>query len=368
MRIPFINLKAQYDMIKAHVDQAIHKTLDEFRFIGGSQVKAFEEAFSKCIGVNHAIALGNGTDGLFVALKAVGVGPGHEVITPAWSWISSAETISLCGARPVFADVDPTYLTIDPESIERRITKKTQAIVCVHLYGQVAPLEILGEICRRHKLALIEDCAQGHLTRAGSAYAGSKGDVAAFSFYPTKNLGAYGDAGCVTTNDAAMAERMRRLANHGALNKNDHLIEGTNSRMDTLQAGILLAKLPFLQQWTDGRIRNANLYSALLKDVPQLKTPAVRPSSVHTFHLYVIRCQRRDDLKMHLERHGIETMIHYPKALTSLPAYAYLHLSYQDYPVASQLENEVLSLPIYPELEQEEIRYIAEKIQLFYNG
>jgi dTDP-4-amino-4,6-dideoxygalactose transaminase len=366
MNIPFIDLKAQYQSIKDHIDRAITEALGDFCFLNGQQINVFEEKFAATIGSRHAIGVANGTDALFLSLKAIGIGPGDEVITPAWSWISSAETISLCGGTPVFADVDPSCYTLNPEAANQKITRSTKAILAVNLYGQAAPLIQLKQLCERHNLILIEDCAQSHLTSIGTTFTGCFGQLSAFSFYPTKNLGAFGDAGCVLTNDEKVAEKVRRLANHGALRKDDHAIEGTNSRMDTIQAAILLAKLPFLKEWTARRGENARLYGEIIGDLAGVTIPVVRENTAHSYHLYVIRSDRRDALKKYLQKEGIQTMIHYPRALTSLPAYGYLNLNSGDYPVANALEKEVLSLPIVPELEHRQIVYIGEKIRAFY--
>jgi len=366
MQVPFIDLKAQYESIRPQLDLAITSAIGEFDFLKGHQTAEFELAFGRLIGVKHSVGVANGTDALFLSLKAINIRPGDEVITPAWSWISSSETISLCGATPVFADVDTHYYTLDPGEVQKRITSSTRAVIAVHLYGQAAPVIELKRLCEQYNLRLIEDCAQAHLTSAGSSYAGSVGDLAAFSFYPTKNLGAYGDAGGIVTNDEILAEKVTRLANHGAIQKHDHLIEGTNSRMDTLQAAILLAKLPFLKAWTARRIKNAELYRQLLGDIQGIEVPKTRENTVHSFHLYVIRCPRRDDLKTYLHQHGIQTLIHYPQALTNLPAYGHLNLDPGQFPVANALEKEVLSLPIYPELTREQITYVGEKIRAFY--
>lgn len=366
MKVPFNDLERQYSSIKNTLDAALESAFSSFNFIKGPAVSAFEDTFSHVLGVRCCIATGNGTDALFAALKALGIRPGDEVITPAFSWISSAETISFCGAKPVFADVHHETYTVDPSAIEARITSKTKAVIVVHLYGQAAPMEAIMTICKKNKLLLIEDCAQAHLTRDGDRYAGTFGDAAAFSFYPTKNLGAYGDAGCAVTNNVDLAERMKRLSNHGALKKDDHLIQGMNSRMDTLQAAILLAKLPHLESWNAKRSEHASVYMDRLKNIREVILPVVRPGTTHTFHLFVIRAQRRDALRDFLQEQGIQTLVHYPCALPNLPAYRYLDQSPSDFPVSSRLQEEVLSLPVYPELTTEQITYVCENIKEFY--
>jgi dTDP-4-amino-4,6-dideoxygalactose transaminase len=366
MHIPFVNLKAQYESIKTAIDDAIGSVINNFCFSRGAEVFEFEQQFAAKINARHCIAVGNGTDALYLSLKALEIGQDDEVLTPAWSWISSAETITQCGAKPVFVDVDPKYYTIDIARVEQKITEKTRAIIAVHLYGHAAPVVALKSICKRHNLFLIEDCAQSHLTKEDDNYVGTFGDLSAFSFYPTKNLGAYGDAGCVFTNDAVMEERVRRLANHGALQKEDHLIEGMNSRMDTLQAAILSAKLPYLEQWTEKRRAHADHYTNRLRNIDQVHTPVQRASCHHSFHIYAIRAQRRDELQSFLQANGIQTLIHYRKALVNVPAYAHLKQDPDDFPVAISLEKEILSLPIYPELSYEAVDYICDKIAGFY--
>jgi dTDP-4-amino-4,6-dideoxygalactose transaminase len=366
MKVPFNNLALQYSTIQQSIDDAIKGTLAEFNFIKGSRVQEFEEGFAGLLKVRHCIATGNGTDALFISLKALGIGPGDEVITPAFSWISSAETISLCGAKPIFADIHRDTYTLDPLAIESRITPQTKAVIAVHLYGQAAHMEAIVKVCKEHNLLLVEDCAQAHLTMDSNQYAGTFGDAAAFSFYPTKNLGAYGDAGCIITNHDHLADRIRRLSNHGALEKDDHLMEGLNSRMDTVQAAILSAKLPHLKGWNSKRSQHASEYSEQLRMVREISVPIVRAGTTHPFHLYVIRAQRRNELKDFLQEKEIQTIIHYPRALHNLPAYQYLQHHPSDFPVSSQLQEEVLSLPVYPELTPGQIAYVCENIKEFY--
>jgi dTDP-4-amino-4,6-dideoxygalactose transaminase len=295
------------------------------------------------------------------------VGPGDEIITVSNSWISSSETISQTGAKVVFVDIDPEYYSIDENKIERVISKKTKGILAVHLQGQVAAIDKIKQLCNLYNLHLLEDCAQAHLSSFQGVKAGLTGIAGSFSFYPGKNLGAYGDAGCIITNDDTLALGCRRYANHGALIKHKHDIEGINSRMDALQAAILYTKLPHLSSWTEKRIYNASLYSSMLKGLPYIKTPVVRPESIHSFHLYVIQADNRDKLKEYLYKQGIETAIHYPVALPFLKAYEYLNYKPQDFPVAYELQSKILSLPMYPEMTEDQIRYITDKLKCFYN-
>jgi dTDP-4-amino-4,6-dideoxygalactose transaminase len=366
MKIPFIDLHAQYISIQSEIDEVVKSILSQALYIGGHHVRHFETRFAEQLQINHCIGVGNGTDALYTILAALDLPAGAEVITPATSWISSAETITQVGARVVFCDIDPEMYTLNPQRVAEKITERTSAVIAVHLYGQSAPMAALAALCQERKLYLIEDCAQAHFTQQGEQYAGTWGDAAAFSFYPTKNLGAYGDAGCIITRHDALAERMRRLANHGARIKDDHLFEGFNSRLDTLQAAILSVKLMHLQRWNARRIAIAELYKSLLQGVEEVVLPAVRPGTVHTFHIYAIRARQRDALKQYLEAQGILTVIHYPVALSNLPAYSYLHHQPEDFPVSSRLQEEVLSLPIYPELTDEQVRYVSKNILEFY--
>lgn len=366
MQIPFVDLKNQYRSIKTDIDTAIQRVIEETAFIGGTHVKQFERAFENIYNVKHCIGCANGTDAIYIILKMLGIGAGDEVITTASSWISTSETIGQTGATPVFVDIEPDYFTIDVKKIEEKITPRTKAIIPVHLYGQVADLESLARICEQHNLYMIEDCAQSHFSQHKSRNAGTWGIAGTLSFYPGKNLGAYGDAGAIITNDDQLAEKCRMYANHGALIKHQHYIEGINSRLDGLQAAILNAKLPHILRWTDQRIANAKIYSELLKDIPQIRIPVQRPDSRHTWHLYVIRAERRNELAAWLKEKGIETAVHYPTPLPFLAPYQYLQATREDYPVAAAYQQEILSIPMYPELSTEQIQYVANSIASFY--
>jgi dTDP-4-amino-4,6-dideoxygalactose transaminase len=366
MQIPFVDLKAQYNNIKHEIREAIDRVLSETTFIGGKPLKDFETNFASHCDIKHVIGVGNGTDAIYVVLKMLGIGPGDEVITAANSWISTSETISQTGAKPVFVDVDPETFTIDPNLIEGKITPKTKAVIPVHLYGQMAHISQIAELCKKYKLYLVEDCAQSHFSSENGVLAGKTGVAGTFSFYPGKNLGAYGDAGCIITNDDYLERKFRMYANHGALIKHEHQMEGINSRLDTVQAAILNVKLKHISDWNRKRIHNAGLYREQLDKLKFIKSPTVRRNTIHTFHLYVIQAPERDRLKKHLEAKGIHTAIHYPTALPNLPAYQYLGHAQSDFPIASRLQNEVLSLPMYPELETGQINYVCEKISEFY--
>ena len=365
MEVPFVDLKAQYRSIKSEVDHAVQLVFESGQFIGGEFVRQFESSFASLLGVSHCIGVGNGTDAIFIALKSMGVSTGDEVITPAFGWISSAETITLAGGKVVFADILPETFTINPDALEARISTRTKGIILIHLYGQAAQVHHIKQICEKHKLFLIEDCAQAHLSEEYGIPVGKIGDAGTFSFYPTKNLGAYGDAGCIITNDDSLEKRARLYANHGGLHQ--HAMEGINSRLDPLQAAMLEVKCRHLPRWTEQRIANAKLYSELLGKVDQVTLPAVRRGTLHTFHQYVIRVAQRNELMEFLSRQRIQTMIHYPTSLPNLPAFRHLHHSIKDFPVASRSQDEVLSLPIHPELSHEQIIYVCEMIREFYS-
>ncbi len=367
-KVPFVDLKAQYYSIKKEIDSAISDVIENTAFIGGKPVTDFEAAFSSLYGIKHCISVANGTDSLYIIMKMLGIGNGDEVITVANSWISSSETISQTGAKPVFVDIDPVYYSMDETMLEARITPRTKAIIPVHLQGQAANITAICAIADKYGIPVIEDCAQSHFSELGGKRVGSFGIAASFSFYPGKNLGAYGDAGCILTNNAELAEKCKMYARHGALQKHEHQIEGINSRLDGLQAAILSAKLPYILDWTEARIRCASLYDKALQGIPQIVTPARRPDSKHSFHLYVIRAQRRDDLMTFLKRKQVETAIHYPTALPNLKAYQYLGHQPADFPVATSYQSQILSLPIYPELTEEQINYVASCIREFYES
>ena len=366
--IPLVDLKSQYLGIKDEIDTAISSVLADASFIGGKYVKKFEADFAQTYGVKNVISCANGTDSLYIIMKMLNIGPGDEVITVANSWISSSESITQTGARPVFVDVDPVYYSIDERLIEEKLTANTKAVMAVHLQGQMCAVDSIKKICDKHKIFLIEDCAQSHFSELNGVRAGLTGIAGSFSFFPGKNLGAYGDAGCMITNDDAFAKKLRMYANHGALIKHHHMIEGVNSRLDALQAAVLLVKLPHVLEWTEKRIANAGLYNKYLSEIEGIESimPKVRPNSKHSFHLYVIRAKERDELMRFLKERQIETAIHYPTPLPNLPAYQYLGHNVTDFPVATQLQGEILSLPMFPELTSAQIQYVAETIKEFY--
>jgi dTDP-4-amino-4,6-dideoxygalactose transaminase len=366
MKIPFVDLKAQYQSIKTEIDGAISSVISQTAFIGGAPVNDFEKNFATAYGVKHVLGCGNGTDSLYILMKMMGIGKGDEVITAANSWISSSETISQTGARPVFVDVHPEYFSMDETKLEEKISSSTRAVIAVHLQGQMCDIETIKAICDKHKIFLIEDCAQSHFSEFKGRRAGLFGYAGSFSFYPGKNLGAYGDAGCIITNDDVLDEKCRMYARHGALKKHQHQMEGINSRLDGLQAAILSAKLPHLAEWTQKRIERAALYHEYLSGIGEIQLPVQRADTRHTWHLYVIRTEHRDKLAQWLADQGIETSVHYPTALPNLPAYKYLGHTPEDFPVSSHLQDRILSLPMYAELTEEMIAYIADSIRKFF--
>jgi dTDP-4-amino-4,6-dideoxygalactose transaminase len=366
MTVPFLNLKTQYTNLKPEIDKAIENVISETAFIKGKYVDQFEKEFATAYGVKHCIGVANGTDAIYIILKMLGIGAGDEVITVANTWISSSETITQAGAKPVFVDIEPDFYCIDTLKIEEKITPKTKAIVAVHLFGQANSIKKLKAICDKHNLFLIEDCAQSHFSEFDKQHVGTFGIASTFSFYPGKNLGAYGDAGAILTNDEALATKMRMYAAHGSLAKHQHEIEGINSRLDGLQAAILSAKLPHIKQWNEQRIKHAQLYTELLNDVKELVTPTIRDNTKHTFHLYVIRTKLRNELQAYLKEQNIETQIHYPVPLPFVKAYQYLNHKPSDFPVSFQYQSEILSLPMYPEIKKEEIEYVVSKIKDFF--
>ena len=359
MKIPLVDLKAQYVGIKSEIDRAIQRVLDETDFIGGSAVREFETAFASYCGTRTAVGLANGTDALQLALLACGIGNGDEVITAVNTFIATSEAISATGARPVFVDNDPHTYTIDVRKIEEKITHRTKAIIPVHLYGQPADMDIVNEIAARLGLIVIEDAAQAHGARYKVKTVGNLGRLACFSFYPGKNLGAFGDAGAIATNDEELANKVRMLANHGRLKKYEHEMEGYNSRLDTLQAAILLVKLRHLKEWTERRQHIASRYTLLLSTAKEIVTPTRNPDATHVFHLYVVRVQQRERVEQVLKEAGIATGIHYPIPLHQQPAYRHLGLPAGSYPVAERYAGELLSLPMYPELTDEQVGFIS---------
>ncbi len=361
MKVPFVDLKAQYLSIKEEIDDAIQSTIMDSAFIGGKHVKSFEANFASYIGIKNCIGVGNGTDALFVALKALGISAGDEVITVANSFIATSETISMAGAKVVFVDCDKDTYNINVQQIEKAISSRTKAIIPVHLYGQPADMDVIREIAKKHGLFVIEDAAQAH----GASYKGNKigtlGDCATFSFFPGKNLGAYGDAGAVVTDNDELARKVRMVANHGRIEKYNHEFEGVNSRLDGLQAAILNVKLKHIEKWTEKRRTIAELYDQGLKDTVAI--PSRSADNRHVYHLYIVRIKNRTKVVDFLKGQGIATGIHYPIPLPFLSAYRYLNHEPKDFPVAFQYKDEILSLPIHGDMRDEEVFYVIEQLK-----
>jgi dTDP-4-amino-4,6-dideoxygalactose transaminase len=358
--VPFADLHSQYLTIKPGIDAAIAGVIRESAFIRGARVDAFEREFAALHGVKHCVSCANGTDSLYVAMHSLGVKAGDEVITSAHSWIATSETITQAGGNVVFCDTDGDTFTLDAKRLESLITPRTVGIIPVHLYGQPADMDAVMRIADKHRLWVIEDCAQAHLARFRGKLVGTFGRAASFSFYPGKNLGAMGDAGGLLTEDSPLAERMAMFARHGGLTKGDHRIEGINSRLDGLQAAILSVKLPHLPAWTAARQRIAARYDVMLAGTPDLVLPKVAEGREHVYHLYAIRHPRRDALKSHLASNGIETVVNNPVALPFLPAYARLNARPEHFPNAFADQSRVLSLPIFPEMtEAQQDRVVA---------
>ena len=360
--IPFVDLHAQYLTIREAIDEAIQTVIRESAFVRGRHVEQFEANWRDLLGVRHCVSCANGTDALYIAMRGLGLPPGGEVITTAHSWISTSETITQAGGRVVFCDTDDHFL-IDPSRIEALVTPRTVGIIPVHLYGQAADMDAILAIAAKYRLWVLEDCAQAHLARYRGRQVGTFGQAATFSFYPGKNLGAYGDAGCIVTSDDRLAEWMSLFARHGG--KGDHVMEGINSRMDGLQAAILNVKLRHLPRWNQQRQTAAARYDALLGDLDGVARPTVAPDRDHVYHLYVIRTDRRDELRAHLQSRRVATVINYPKALPFYPAYAYLKHQTIDFPVAHANQSRILSLPLYPELTDDQAATVAGAIRAF---
>jgi dTDP-4-amino-4,6-dideoxygalactose transaminase len=364
--IKFLDLHAQYLTIKSEVDGAIADVIRRTAFVGGDDVAAFEREFAAYQQAQHCVGVANGTDAIEIALEALALPPGSEVIVPANSFIASSETVTRSGHRVVFADVDPATYTLDLDDVQRRITGKTRAILVVHLYGQPCDMDAILALGREHGLKIIEDSAQAHGAEFRGKRVGALGDVGTFSFYPGKNLGAYGDGGAITTNDAELADRCRMIANHGRIDKYDHRFEGRNSRLDGIQAAVLRVKLKHLDSWIDRRNAVASLYTESLSGVSELVLPSCRPEVRHAFHLYVVRTKGRDDLAAFLKEREIQTGVHYPIALPKLAAYAYLNQA-TDSMFANQSDSQLLSLPMGEHLGDQDVLTVASHVRRFFS-
>jgi dTDP-4-amino-4,6-dideoxygalactose transaminase len=365
VRVPFLDLRAQYAGIREQIVEAVQGVIESAHYVGGVHVERFEEEFARYVGARYAVAVGSGTTALELTLRALRIGPGDEVIVPAYTFFATAEAVSLAGAKPVFADVDPVTCHLDAASVERCMTSRTRAIIPVHLHGRAMDLSRISQLAAAGQVELIEDACQAHGARLAGVRVGGSGRPACFSFYPGKNLGAYGDGGAITLNDPALAQSLRILRDHGSPAKYQHIEIGTNSRLDALQAAALRVKLRWLDEWNGRRARHAKAYRSALEGAG-VDLPACAPTGGHNYHLFIIRTQRRDALRAYLAGRGIETGIHYPAPLHLTPAYQALgYPGPGSLPVAERLTREVLSLPMFPELTHHQIRDVAAAIREF---
>jgi dTDP-4-amino-4,6-dideoxygalactose transaminase len=360
--IPFFDLMQQYTALKPEIDAAIARVLSKGHFILGEEVDAFEKQFAAVCGARHAIGANSGTTALMLGLLAMGVGPGDEVVTVAHTFIATAEAISLIGATPVFVDVEPTRSLMDPAKLEAAITPRTKAIIPVHIYGHPADMDAICEVARRHGLLVLEDACQAHGALYNGRPAGSFGQAACFSFYPSKNLGAYGEAGALVTNDAELAEKARILRDHGSESKYQHSVIGLNGRMEAIQAAVLGVKLPYLPSWNARRRQLAQEYDALLAGVRDCRPIGEERTVQSAYHLYVVRVPRRDAVRSALTQAGVGTQIHYPIPVHRQPAYAKTLSVVPDLPVTDEVVAEILSLPLYPELEDSSLGRVVEAL------
>ncbi|HOK38248.1 MAG: DegT/DnrJ/EryC1/StrS family aminotransferase [Bacteroidales bacterium] len=367
MNIPFNNLKLIHNPIKEEILSNFSDIIDNSAFVGGKYVEEFEKTFAEKLGTKHCIGVSNGTIALWVAMKACRIGIGDEVILPANTFFACAEAVEMCGAIPVFVDNDE-YFNIDITKIEKAISPKTRMIMAVHLYGQACEIQKISAICKKHNLLLLEDCSQAHFSKNGGKYCGTYGDIATFSFYPGKNLGAFGDAGSIVTNDDILAERCRLIRNHGEAGKSNHVMIGFNCRMNPFQAVALNVKLRYIDDWNTKRKMIADMYQKYLGDCEKIILPKIKPNSVHTFHLFVILAEDRQNLRNFLTEKGIATGIHYPIPLPFISVYKDSYVNKEIlFPNAINFSSRILSLPIFPGMTEEQIKYVCENILSFFS-
>lgn len=366
MKVPLLDLHRQYTSIESEIDEAIRKVLAHGKFIMGPEVKELESELASYCGARQGIGVASGTDALLLSLKALGIGPGDDVLTSTFTFFATAGVISRLGARPVFADIDPRTFNIDPAGMDRCITSKTKAIIPVHLYGQIAEMDEIQTIADKRGIPIIEDAAQAIGSKHKNKRPGAFGKTACYSFFPSKNLGAYGDGGFITTDDDELADQLRRLRVHGADPKYYHSVVGYNSRLDTIQAAILRVKLKYLPSWHEKRREKALRYNKLFKDVGQIRTPFVHDYNYHIYHQYTLIAESRDELKKFLKEREIGLDTYYPVPLHLQECYKDLAYKKGDFPVAEELAGKVISLPIFPELTEAEQDFVAESIREFY--
>jgi len=363
MKVPFLNLKAQYDLIAQEVEQSLKEVFLSCAFSGGPYVERFEEEYAAFCGCKWAVGVGSGTEALWLALVGFGVSAGDEVITTPNSFIATAEAITLCGANPVFVDVNDNSFTMDPALLERAITPRTKVIIPVHLFGQTADMDAIVAIAHKHGIAVLEDACQAHGAEYKGRRAGSLSDAGCFSFYPGKNLGAYGEAGCVVTGDKQLANRIKMLRDHGQSRKYHHEVVGVNGRMDGIQAAILSVKLKHLNTWNSLRRAHASYYQKLLLNVPAVSLPKEMPYARHIYHVYAVRSTERERLRHALTASGIECGVHYPVPIHLQEAYAARREGAGSFPVAEVCAKELLSLPMFPELTEDQVVYVSSEIE-----
>ena len=363
MHVPFLNLRAAHEPLRAEFISAIHEVIDSSAFAGGPFVASFEADFARFCQTDHAVGLGNGTDALWLSLLALGVGPGDEVITVPSTFLATAEAISFTGAKPVFVDIEERSYTLNPELLEKAITSRTKAIIPVHLFGQIADMDPIMAIARKHGLPVIEDACQAHGAEYKGRQAGSIGDTGCFSFYPGKNLGALGEAGAAVTNNAELAQKIRILRDHGQSQKYHHAVVGWNARMDGIQAAALRIKLKHLGAGNAARREHARHYDQLLGGVEGVVTPAPTRHGVHVYHVYAIRVQQRDQVLQTLAGRGISCGIHYPVPVHLQEAYRSLGYTRGSFPIAERCADEFLSLPMFPELTAEQVEYVGREVR-----
>jgi len=364
VNIPLIDLKAQYQDIKDEIDEAIQRVVESTAFVDGEELTGFENEFAEFCGVKYGVATSSGSTALDLTLLAFGIGEGDEVITTPATFIATSEAISHTGAQIVFADIEPDSYNIDPKEIEKKITSRTRALIPVHLFGQPCDMDPIIELASKHNLVLIEDSAQSHGAEYKGKRVGQFGDASIFSFYPGKNLGAYGHAGIVLTDREDIANKVKLLANHGRHEKYEHLMEGYNYRADAIQTAVLRVKLKHLVNWNEKRRENAKIYNSLLEAIPVV-TPEEKEYAKHVYHLYVIKSEKRAQIAGWLKSKSISTGIHYPIPLHLQPAYKYLDLGQGSFPITEEFCSQALSLPMFPELKENEIKLIVDEIKSF---
>ena len=365
MNVPFLNLAAQYEALKSEILPAVEKALAGGRYILGPNVAAFEQELAAYVGTTFALGVNSGSDALTLALRALEIGPGTEVITTPFTYIAPAESVVQMGAKLIFADIDPKTLCLDPADVARRITPRTKAIIPVHLFGQAAPLDALAKLAEPKGIHLVEDCAQAIGATSNGKKVGGIGTIGCFSFYPTKNLGADGDGGAIVTNDETLAKKLRMLRVHGIERRYFHDLHGFNSRLDELQAAILRVKLPHLDRWNARRAEIAGKFIAGLEDLP-LELPVTAPGNGHVYHVFHVLAERRDELQKHLTDHGVPTIIYYPQPLHLQKCYTDQGWKVGDYPVAEEISRRILPLPMYPELTDAHVDHVVAMIRSFY--